>query len=348
MESVTVKRGTPKDLAALGQMVDRVYRPQKPLGEGMPREFPHLFHPDNAANLFYVEDHGTPVSMVGVLKQTGLVPGAAIPLASVGSVATLPEYRGRHLASVILEEVFRAMAAEERALCLISGGRDLYLRQGAVPVGAMDTVEVDLSPAMPRLSQPLRQVPQEFRSSEAARIIPLYWQEPYRFMRSVEQMQGLLNALWFQRPGYNQQLFTIGPQHQPVAYLVVYVGARAADRGVVMEWAGDRAALVQAVPYVMTHMNIQHLQFHVHRADGFMRRLADEKGWGVSSGPLQGTVKVLSEKALRQAYGAWFAERASLAGEAERSENLAKILFAKVEDGGWELPLMLTDDLNYI
>ncbi|MCY0909487.1 MAG: GNAT family N-acetyltransferase [Sulfobacillus thermotolerans] len=347
MDAIRVKRAAPDDLGTLGEMVDRIYRPQKPPGEGMPREFPHLFDPRNAANLFFVEDRGRPVSMVGVLKQIGMVPGAAVPVASIGSVATVPEYRGLHLASRILQVVFDTMRDEQQALCLISGDRDLYLRQGAIAVGQMETVFIELTPSMPRLSYPLRQVPAHLRASYASRLIRLYRQEPYRFMRTTAHMEVLLNALWFQRPGFDQQLFVIGPEDHPVAYVVVYVSARSIDQGTIMEWAGDRAAIVQALPYVMTHMNIRHLQFHIHEADFSMHRLADEKGWTLVPGPLQGTVKVVNEDVLRSAYRAWLAEYEPWPREEGDWGDVTARYFGR-NKGQYNLPLMLTDDLNYI
>jgi GNAT superfamily N-acetyltransferase len=350
VEIGSVKRATPDHLSALGRMADSVYRPQKTWGEGMPREFPHLFCAGNAANLFYIEDRGHPVSMVGVLKQTGIIPGAAIPIASVGSVATLPEYRGRHLATQILQEAFAVMSEENMALCLISGSRDLYLRQGAVPVGCMETVEVDLRQPLPQMRNSVHKVAAEKRREQAEFLIGLYQSQPYRFLRTRPQMQELLNALWFQRSHYNQELFVIGPEQRPLAYLVIYAAQPASQRGVVVEWAGDRVAVAQALPYVMTQMKVQRLTMRVHAQDTEMRHIIQESGWNAVASPLQGTARVLNAAVLKSVLAPLITERSALLPEIDRTDSTALLhaLFAPPESGGAGIHLMLTDDLNYI
>ncbi len=141
MESV-IRRGTPETIHKLGNMLDAVFRPKQRPGEGMPREFPHLFSEQNAHNLYYMADGEQPVSMVGVLVQEVLFQGISMPVASIGSVGTLPAYEGQRLVSRILDRVTADLTDQRIPLMLVSGDRGLYRRAHCTPVGRMFEVEV--------------------------------------------------------------------------------------------------------------------------------------------------------------------------------------------------------------
>ncbi|MHB1629042.1 MAG: GNAT family N-acetyltransferase [Bacilli bacterium] len=141
MEPV-IHRGAPETVHRLGRMVDAVFRPNQRPGEGMPREFPHLFSEQNAHNLYYIEDGGQPVSMVGMLVQEVLFQGISMPVASIGSVGTLPAYEGQRLASRILDRAAADLTDQRIPLMLVSGDRGLYRRAHCTPVGRMFEVEI--------------------------------------------------------------------------------------------------------------------------------------------------------------------------------------------------------------
>lgn len=187
------------------------------------------------------------------------------------------------------------------------------------------------------------------RPALAQTLVELYWRKPYRFQRTAAQMQQLLDALWFQRAQYRQELFLIGSTQRPVAYLIVYVTPRALQSGVVAEWAGDQQAVAGALPYIMTQMKIQHMTLHVHAADEEMRHIAQHSGWRTAAVPLQGTVRVLNSAALRRALNCLDAEHPELEGLWNAGSGaLLPALFGTPGVGGGVRDLMLTDDLNYI
>lgn len=69
-----------------------------PGGTSMGLQFPLLFSADNVGELRVFSEGGRLVSLVGCLHQTILVEGHPLPVGSIGSVCTRPEYRGRGLA----------------------------------------------------------------------------------------------------------------------------------------------------------------------------------------------------------------------------------------------------------
>ncbi|PSR27047.1 MAG: hypothetical protein C7B47_09050 [Sulfobacillus thermosulfidooxidans] len=349
---LTVKRAVPEMVNMLGVMIDKVYRPEQRPGEGMPKEFPHLFHSGNAHNLFYAEMDSTPVSMVAVLKQTAIIPGAHIPVASIGSVVTLPQYRGQKLATTILKTVFDVMTQEGQALCLISGDRDLYLRQGARKIGRMYTVHVnaDMLPRDSSAHGNIRYIESHSRQGYAPLLASIYQQESYRFQRSAEQMAVLLNALWFKRPHFRQELFVIESELSIEGYLVVFVRESQPQHGMIMEWAGNRDRMPGALAHVLRQMNLNDITFHIHAMDHWMKSLAIAHGWMMHEEPIQGTVKVANSDVLIHAYASRLEEQAQdiMSLKTLSDEQLLSHLFGPPFDESLNLPFILTDDLNYI
>jgi len=120
-----------EDIVALANLV---FRPEGRGGE-MGGEFPVLFDPANAENLYIVRDGRRVASHVGVLRQTICTCGLRIPVACIGSVCTHPDYRGRGLASQLMDLAIRRSVEAGDLLMPISGGRGLYRRLGAVSLG---------------------------------------------------------------------------------------------------------------------------------------------------------------------------------------------------------------------
>ncbi|MCG3179319.1 MAG: hypothetical protein BIFFINMI_01653 [Phycisphaerae bacterium] len=124
------------DLEDLLELVERVFRTSLDLGPTMELEFPLLFSPANAANLFIVRDGGRVVAHAGLLIRSIVADPACRPLSAgcIGAVCVDSDHRGRGLG----EAVTRACIARARDagchLALISGVGGIYARCGAGPV----------------------------------------------------------------------------------------------------------------------------------------------------------------------------------------------------------------------
>ncbi len=349
MIDVSIKRGTPEVIASLGSMVDSVYRPSLRLGTGMAKEFPHLFHPLNAHNLFYAEYQGKPVSMVGVLKQTAIMPACAVPVASIGSVVTLPEYRGQQLATAVLETVFEAMDNEGQALCLISGERPLYQRLGCMKTGRMFNVHVPVSlPPKQAAEYALRRIPGDQRVEYAPVLASIYRREPYRFQRSTEQMAVLLDALWFQRRDYRQELYVIETTSSVAGYVIAFVTPNKPRYAQILEWAGDRRLIDKAWTGLMADLGVESATFHVQEKDLWMQRLVEDRNWEREVTAVQGTIKTANVDRLLHAVRPMLEELGEWPWRYKGDEDVSSKLFTPSAEGGIGLPFILTDDLNYI
>jgi GNAT superfamily N-acetyltransferase len=241
--SSIVRRGRPDEVQALGELSDRVFRPYLKPGSAMPREFPRLFHPDNAANLYFVADaHDRPISLVGTYKTELIAGGARLSAISIGSVATMEEHRGQGYASQILRQVM-ADARPHHALMLVSGGRDLYRRLGCVSFGLRMRATLTAKSSSSDEAF-IREVTDFDRDAEALGAV--YRGEPYRALRTPEEMASFLEAT--RTPSYRARsapakIYAAETADGIVAYAVATL-ARDGSQVDLVEWAGDRTKLL--------------------------------------------------------------------------------------------------------
>ncbi|QQE79192.1 GNAT family N-acetyltransferase [Alicyclobacillus sp. SO9] len=373
-----VQRATPADVERLGQMLDTVYRPWLTPGEGMPKEFPHLFCAENAHHLYYVEEDGNPVSMIATLPQKVVMQGIAVDVVSIGSVVTIPQYQGRQISSAILDRVVTDWAAAGIPLMLVSGDRGLYRRIHCTSVGSrLEVIWNGTGGEQHRLhgqsaatdvinkGQRIVEIQATSRADWAPRLAPLYRAEAYRYRRTDAQMATLMNALWFARDGYSQRLFVILQGETVSAYVIAYQALKSPETVEVMEWAGSRVAVIDAFNEILSAFDANHIRFYVHQSDRTMQSLVEARGLDYHRIPLQGTIRILDIPAVFRVLAPIFAERFGSEAVVQQDGSLWKVqvgehLFATeslgeltsfVFDSGkgkLGIEFVHTDDLNYI
>ncbi|MCR4425580.1 MAG: GNAT family N-acetyltransferase [Firmicutes bacterium] len=186
----------PDELGAVTDLSNTVFCPD---ARTMGLEFPLLFSQENLRRLRIFSSGGRPVSLAGYVQHDLIVEGHRIPAASLGSVCTLPEYRGQGLAAALVSDILRELSRAGLALLIISGDGELYTRMGASAAG--DFVRYELDPAMlPQKAdaEAHRTVSvRPFRAGDLEQVHAVYRREPVRFSRTV----GEFNALIWQHPG---------------------------------------------------------------------------------------------------------------------------------------------------
>ncbi|WAH37176.1 GNAT family N-acetyltransferase [Alicyclobacillus dauci] len=368
-----VQRAEASDIPALGELLDSVFRPQLVPGQGMPKEFPHLICAENAHNIYFVSDNGRPVSMVAVLIQETVFQGVTMPVVSIGSVCTRRAYEGRGISSQILDQVIRDLKADEIPLMLVSGTRGLYRRIHCVPVGKMYEVEWSADAAVAATSEVAAgqelfrvcEIPGEQKGAVSKRLAAIYRAEAYRFRRTDEQMEQLLDALWFQRDGHDQRLFTIEQGTNTVAYAVAYEDKDRPGIVTVMEWAGSRTAFLMSATPILKAFGATKLVWHVHVDDCEMRAKLRTMGITATTMSLQGTVRALDvprlfsylQPILRERFGGevkavetdgkWRVQSPLPTMEFTDIEDIVRWLFDH-EENCLRIPFVHTDDLNFI
>ena len=293
-----VRRGRPEDVQALGELSDRVFRPNLVPGTGMPKEFSNLFHADNASHLYFVaDDQGQPISLVATYQSELMAGGARISAISIGSVATLAEHRGHGYATQILEQVMQDARAHH-AVMLVSGARNLYLRLGCVPFGQLMHAEWAIENVKVSELAGFREV-KDF-GQDAAPLHRIYQREPYRYLRTPEEMISFLHAT--KAPRYRARpqatrVFAAEADGNVVAY-VVAAPSRDGRRIDLLEWAGDRARMAGLAHFAGRAMGVGTVELLLQPDDLTFRSLLAERGITLRPEANEGTILILNLKRL--------------------------------------------------
>jgi ribosomal protein S18 acetylase RimI-like enzyme len=231
-----VLRGKPKEVVRLAALATSVFRPHSSPQNGLLQSFPNLFNDSNAHNLYYIEEHGKPVSLAGVVVSRAVVDGCSLTVGSVGAVCTLPDYRDNGMAKAILSRMFSDLETRQISMALISGDGPLYRGLDCTPAGEVLVATWDAAQDDERDRRfEARHIPSQARSSAARRILRLYLNEQYHFKRSLRFMRTALNAGRFRHDSYNQQLFEVLERDNPAAYVVAHVNDAAPADVTVLE-----------------------------------------------------------------------------------------------------------------
>ncbi len=267
----------PDEWTQLDALVSAVFRPQ------MFHDYPQLFNERNRHNLRVVAEDGKVVTHVGMIERPASLAGCRIDVACIGAVSTYPDYRGRGFASQAFQDCCEKAAADGIDLMMISGGRGLYTRVGCRQVGQDWDVAIApegaaaLGSAFGRDRYRLLPLGPE-RIDDARR---LYEAEPVRFLRAYDDWQ----MAWSCGVVMNtaSDFWGVAPADcpdEPAAYLIVHqphkVRRRHPDDPLVariVEFAGDRAALLAATPLLLEHYGAGRVALHVQGHDVALRAL---------------------------------------------------------------------------
>ena len=255
----------------------------------MKESFPLLFSHHNWPNLFVFSDKGRIVSHVGMRLDEILVLGCRIKVASIGSVATYEEYRGKSLATQCLQAAEAKAVTEGASVTLISGRRGLYDRFGAVRVGRSRVYS--FAPA----AAPQGLLAREAASADIFKVERIYECEPVRFHRPLEDWAALFAAIEGRYvPDFRDAVYLIGPSSGPTAYVACRFG-RWDDKPFarVAEYAGNRQDVVAALPAVAAATGADALEFSVPDYDVWLKSAATATGLSSRETYLMGhTVKI--------------------------------------------------------
>lgn len=299
------------------RLLNLVFRPKGDFS--MRDEVPVMFLEENWENLRIVRDGDNVVSHIGLLFRDALAHGCRIPLAMVGAVATHPDRRGAGLATELLHHCFAF--ARERGACLmqISGGRGLYTRNGARPVGCRLEGFV--------AARALASV--ETAGFRCERFLPahidacavLYRNKPLRYVRprgdwAIQIEKGKAKA-------HDARFLAVMRAGRPAGY-VIYGAPNAEGKSHVVEYGGLTAAVLAGLRTVLAG-GVSELRIDVPPFDVEMAEQLAARGVSLVPRPLDCTIRVVDFPALMEALRGGLVERLG-AREAE--------MLRFVEEGG--------------
>ncbi|WP_135551932.1 GNAT family N-acetyltransferase [Paenibacillus cymbidii] len=123
---------------------DAVFRDAEQISMGA--AFPAVFSPALSQSFGAYED-GKLVSFMGLVPAVLRIGDARVPMYSLGSVYTLPDFRGHGYAGDILQAIKAHVRASGGALVYVSGDRSLYTRNQCHPFGAIDRCAIGAAQA---------------------------------------------------------------------------------------------------------------------------------------------------------------------------------------------------------
>jgi len=290
------------------ELADRVFRVG--WGSSMQQDYGLLFAEENVDNLRVFTEKGRVVSLVGMFEREAWLLGTRHLSCCIGGVCTDPDYRGRGLATELMEDARRKALADGADLMLISGGRGLYQRLGYVDVGTYYVCQIQRN----RLPTAGRYTVRPWRPEDVPALTAIHSAEPVRFGRTPEDFLGFLNCGKVVNVTGTTAVVCRAGSDEPVAYLSYQIGGDPWEKKdpnavTVAEVSGSRWAVAQALGPLMDERGVGQVELHYLGSDSEMAELARAFDWASQPRGFHGTVGIIHPARFWKACGPLFAER---------------------------------------
>ena len=265
--------------------------------------------------------------------------------------------------TAVIRRIIDDLTEEAFPVMLVSGEIDLYKKLDCVKTGQI--LKARIKDDMEKTALDVQVVDRRTRLQRSADYWQLYSREPFRYIRTKKLMRILLDSLWFKRERYVMELLEARYHGNLQAYIVAY---RKADSKscTIMEYAGSRNAVMTMAHKANGVFGTDFSEICIHPYDSTLRLLMEMYDIHLKRESSQGTVRILNTEALADQLQPWFMENFGGTAEiiektdgsyilkvknkefvAENIGDLTKIVFGG-KKGSLHVPLMFTNDLNYI
>ena len=281
------------EVDSLAELVDAVFR----AGESgsMFRWYPQYFGEENIENHFVFVDGGRVVSHFGMMPHWASIAGCRVRVACVGAVGTYEAYRGRGLATRLMDATCEKAIADRVDFLLISGGRGLYLRAGGAVVGCDCTGAVSRESADRLRSDGL--LVDELTEQDLPACKAAHEARPAHFVRDLEEWAGLHRARTAQCR--DVRFFAVREKGRFRGYLVV---SDTDHEGVgrLVEFAGESNAIAGALGPLMERSRWRGLELRLQTGDRELESRLEEAGVEPRPTAHTGTLLLLRFTSLMQ------------------------------------------------
>ncbi len=253
--------------------------------------------PSKRGGTYILAHQGKPVSQIGTFHHRIKMYDGDIRTGSIGGVCTHPDYRGKQLASHLLEYCTQQLVDEGAKLMLISGAHGIYTRLGNVPHGRYVSFSIKPSQNGQSRSIPATLVVRKATEADALICNQLYQAEPIHFIRQKSDFSAVLHNP-MSNPYVHAEQWIIELSGQAVAYLFLGIewGAELGT-GIrhVGEYAGSHLALADSLNIIMTSKNLKELFWSVAWQDIELIHLLQDGGYNGATMPLYGnTLRIIN------------------------------------------------------
>lgn len=279
-----------EELEEIIRLSNKVFRSN--LEGDMGREYPLLFSEKNCENLRIIKEDNKIVSLVGILFSDVIIIGTKIKVCMIGSVATDPEYRGRGFATLLMQDSIVKSLQEGVDIMLISGGRGLYRRLGAINAGLYKTYHVDKA----KLSKSNLRV-RKVDEVDIPKLLRIMYLEPVRFIRSYEELKVLLGCnMVVNRPG--EVLIIEDNDNIPLAYIAIQLPKTQNEILRIKEIGGSRSAIIDALYTILEIYERDSILLDALNSDIEIRYILEKLGIKGEDRGFEGTIKIINPKSL--------------------------------------------------
>lgn len=250
-----------------------------------------LHRPAHLRGAMVIIENGRPVSHILTIVDDVSIHGCRSKAASLGGVCTHPSYRQRGFASKVLKASLARVTAAGARILMVSGDRSLYRRNHCLPAGQTWEAKITRqslgpAPAGQRLSV------RRTGADEWGRLSPLHAAESVRFIRSVEFFSRC--CFWWDCSA--PETWVVESSGETLAYLSLVPDWRERERPVrwSFEYAGARAAIVNALPLVFAQAGLEEVRFRALGQDLELTYLLRERGLSLEMITAPGTHRLLN------------------------------------------------------
>ena len=282
----------PEEIESLHSLTDRVFRPEAVNPPVMAKQYPQLFNADNYDNLRVCVEDGICVSHVGLKAQDAYLFGCRIRTACIGGVCTHPDFRKLGLATLCCDDAWRKAYEEGVDVMIVSGDRNLYRLRGCLRIGddrVFSVTPETIPPALAELSKTVTLTP--LTEEELPLIMECYRAEAVRFQRYPSDYRYLMQSRWAMNSPLD--LWVIRERGEFRGYIFAK-NPRGQSESNLVEFAGDRHAILAALPELMRRYSLTNLHFQVQRHDRQLRSLCEANGWEGTPRSASGTVALVN------------------------------------------------------
>jgi len=253
--------------------------------------------PPKRGGTYILAHQGKPVSQIGTFHDRIKMYDGDIRTGSIGGVCTHPDYRGKQLASHLLEYCTRQLVDEGATLMLISGAHEIYTRLGNVPHSRYISFSIKSEHGGQSRTTSADLVVRKATEADALICNQIYQAEPIHFIRRKSDFSKVLHDP-MSNPYIHAEQWIIECSGQAVAYL--FLGSEwgmdlKAGIGHVGEYAGSHSALAQSLNMIMTANHLKELFWSVAWQDVELIHLLQGDGYNGTAMPLYGhTLRIIN------------------------------------------------------
>ncbi|MGB9797356.1 MAG: GNAT family N-acetyltransferase [bacterium] len=296
-------RGTKKEeFWQLIELVNLVFRPET---RAMKEQYQILFSEENLENLRVIVEEGRPVSHIGTLERDIEIQGCRSRVGLVGAVCTHPDYRGRGYATLLLNDCIKRFEEHGCDFMLVSGIRRLYDSADCLLIGNVYRLEIrerDLWRFEKNNPISLSDSADEHLED----MIKAYEEKKVKFIRPRKDWEIALKSRFVMDAPC--EFLVIKEEEKFRGYLIVRVWeeGRMAE---VREYAGDKKAIIDSVPYLFERYGLASLTIPVPWEDRELAKQIQDKGVFTTIVPIPGTVRLLNFSRLMERMRPYLRER---------------------------------------